>query len=526
MVVRFNIPTLTVVALSCITLLFNSCQMSGFESIASLGQNSCTSKNMSYAPSSPFTYSKLNLGQAQGAQKISILTVGQKFVALANNNCMKSTGAQKLTNSFSMQQGFAKRAQSNFSYQAYSFSLGNEQTVAELEARLNSDNCIIGVSPNRTYRRLALPSYINDPLTGQQAHLNAIDGDNGYLLLYDAMGGLSRMSSVDDVVVAVLDSGVDYNHQDLSANMWSHPDGFGVDALTLGDLDPATNDYDPIDIDGHGTHVAGIVAAAGGNGVGGAGVMPFGAKIMAVRVFYIVVENGVALLTSDTTTIANGIIWSTMMGADVINLSLGTPGDDPVLRQTIEDVVTEGVFIAAAAGNADDNNPAQSLTDDGFTVYPAHYGHEINGMMAVGSVDTVGLVRSSFSHWGTTHVEISAPGAEQSQVGEIEGIYSTVPGNNYLDMPGTSMASPHIAAAAAIVKSWGRQVAQQEFTAAQIEQIITDSAVRVPALAAFFKDGKTLNLNTLALALRAQYPPSSAPGESSPPERTLASNCD
>jgi hypothetical protein len=210
-------------------------------------------------------------------------------------------------------------------------------------------------------------------------------------------------------VVAVIDTGVDYNHPELAGR------------VILG-MDFYNGDEDPTDDHGHGTHVGGIIAAAGNNGMGSAGVADQ-AKILAIKV-----------LGAD----GYGSTWNVVQGiyaaADhpdvrVINLSLSTMIGTWSLADAIEYAISNGKLVVAAAGNNNANDDYH---------FPARWAEGWGGLVAVAANDQYGC-KASFSNYGHW-VSISAPGV---------GILSTLPGNLYGSWSGTSMATPFVAGAAA-----------------------------------------------------------------------------
>ncbi|MBN1681203.1 MAG: S8 family serine peptidase [Anaerolineae bacterium] len=218
-----------------------------------------------------------------------------------------------------------------------------------------------------------------------------------------------------EAVIAVLDTGVDLNHQDLN------------DKLLPG-YDFVDNRPNPQDSAGHGTHVAGIAAAESNNDQGVAGVSWL-SSILPVRI--------VGPYGASSVDIADGIIYATDHGAKVINLSLGGPGWVKIERDAVNYAAARGVVVVAAAGNEDWSVPS----------YPASYDHVIS-VASMGENNTV----SWFSNYGP-YVDIAAPG---------EYIYSTIRNNRYGDMSGTSMASPQVAGVAALVWASGHAVTVDE----------------------------------------------------------------
>lgn len=246
-------------------------------------------------------------------------------------------------------------------------------------------------------------------------------------------------------VVAVIDTGVDYTHKDLADNIWVNEGeipGNGIDDDGNGYVDDVygvdfvEGDSDPMDEHGHGTHVAGIIAMTPGNG-GGVGVA-YGAKIMCVRAGQ---ANG-SFASSD---IAKAIKYATDNGADVINMSFGGTGRSYLVESALQDAFPSCVLVAAA-GN--DGLPTNDATLAGYLftedIYPAGYKYVL-GVMATDNNKSL----ASFSNWDFAEgsgceYEMAAPGVN---------IYSTLPGNRYAYWSGTSMATPNIAAAAAILRS-------------------------------------------------------------------------
>lgn len=246
-------------------------------------------------------------------------------------------------------------------------------------------------------------------------------------------------------VVAVIDTGVDYTHKDLADNIWVNEGeipGNGIDDDSNGYVDDVhgvdfvDGDCDPMDEHGHGTHVAGIIAMTPGNG-GGVGVA-YGAKIMCVRAGQ---ANG-SFASSD---IAKAIKYAADNGADVINMSFGGTGRSYLVESALQDAFPSCVLVAAA-GN--DGLPTTDAINAGYfnteDIYPAGYKYVL-GVMATDNNKSL----ASFSNWDylegqNCEYEMAVPGVN---------IYSTLPGNRYACWSGTSMATPNVAAAAAILRS-------------------------------------------------------------------------
>lgn len=215
------------------------------------------------------------------------------------------------------------------------------------------------------------------------------------------------ISSGSGVKVAVLDTGVQANHPDLTGKV-------------ILQKDFAYNDNVADDVAGHGTHVCGTIAATTNNGIGVAS-LGFGTQIIAGKVLN---NSGSGTLAK----IANGITWAADNGAKVINMSLGGTSGSTALQNAVNYAWNKGVVVVAAAGNS--NTTAAN--------YPAYYTNAI----AVAATDQ-NDARASFSNYGSW-VDIAAPGVD---------VGSTYINSQYVYMSGTSMASPHVSALAALVWS-------------------------------------------------------------------------
>ncbi|MEJ1932727.1 CARDB domain-containing protein, partial [Nostoc sp. NIES-2111] len=262
------------------------------------------------------------------------------------------------------------------------------------------------------------------------------------------------------VVVAVVDTGIDYNHPDLSPNIWKNTkeiSGNGIDDDGNGYIDDVygwnfvSNNNNPLDlVQGHGTHVAGTIAAVK-NSFGVTGIA-YNAKVMAVKVLND--EEG----SGSNIAIANGIRYAANNGARVINLSLGGSSPQSEILSAIQYAVNKGVIIVSAAGNEGESAPG----------YPARYANQYG--LAVGAVNYNRTLTDFSNRAGTTPLAyVTAPGAYSDYFGI--GIYSTYPGNQYEDLPGTSMAAPHVAGVVALMLS-----AKSSLTDAQVRQILTSTA--------------------------------------------------
>ncbi|WP_245153567.1 S8 family serine peptidase [Chlorobaculum sp. 24CR] len=262
----------------------------------------------------------------------------------------------------------------------------------------------------------------------------------------------------EGIIVAVIDSGVLYTHSDLAGKIWSNSGeiaGDGIDNDGNGYVDDIYG-YDFVNYDGyalddygHGTHVAGIIAGLD-NGTGVTGVA-YDATIMPVKVLG---SSG----SGSFTAVANGIIYAVDNGADVINLSLGAYGAySSSVTSAISYALDHGVMVCMASGNDSQSSPT----------YPAILAETLGGI-AVGAVNSSNTVASFSNDAGGTdpYDFVVAPGVS---------IYSTYSNGGYASMSGTSMATPYVAGAAALLLSAEADFAS-EWTLEQLENILATSA--------------------------------------------------
>lgn len=269
-----------------------------------------------------------------------------------------------------------------------------------------------------------------------------------------------------DVVVAIVDTGVDLKHPDLKDKLLP-----GFDMVNVADVSPengcvwegdfATRDNNPDDENGHGTHCAGIAAGIPDNGQGIAGVA-WNCKILPVRVLANIrcTERGKSYVSGSGvfSDIADGIIWAADHGASVISLSLGgyvenTEPEPEPLKSALDYALAKGCVIAAAMGNDGAN-----LDDESVYNYPSKY----DKLIAVGAVSKNGK-KADFSNFGD-YKQVMAPGV---------GILSTYFGSRYESLDGTSMATPFVAGLAALIKS-----VNPHLTPAEVIDIIRQTSTR------------------------------------------------
>ncbi len=290
--------------------------------------------------------------------------------------------------------------------------------------------------------------YTNDPMLGSLWGLN-----NGNDIDVDAPEAWEVDPGSPGTIVAVVDSGLDRAHPDLNGRVWVNrgeianngrdDDGNGyVDDVNGWNFLNRNNDLR--DLDGHGTHVAGTIAATASNSLGVVGVAP-GVLIMPLK---FIGSNGEGSITDAV----SAIYYAVNNGARVINASWGSPDDSKALDDAIAFANTNGVVFVTAAGNESANN-------DVVASYPPSI--RLPNVLSVAAVDRDGNL-ADFSNYGPGTVDIAAPGVD---------ILSTIPGGGYASKSGTSMATPHVSAVVALVAD-----RNPRFTAAQLVERVRVSA--------------------------------------------------
>lgn len=343
--------------------------------------------------------------------------------------------------------------------------------VIALEKELKSNKSISKIERNYFAGKRALPkverfkandpifnfSSFNDPKVGRV--WSFLDSeDNGVSVDKAYMSPLSQ--DKEEIIVAVVDTGVDYNHEDLKDVMWVNKNeipGNGIDDDNNGyiddiyGIDPLDNDTDPMASHAHGTHVAGTIAATQNNNIGIAGIAST-VKIMAIRT---VPDNA----DETDADIVESFLYAAKHGARLINCSFGKTHNEGgmIVNETIDHIgETYGALVFAAAGNDYQQDIDRNLK------YPASFPSD--HMIVVASTTKRGSL-SSFSNIGKKSVDIAAPGSS---------IYSTLPGNGYGNMSGTSMATPTSVGVAAEILSHFPAL-----TGKQLKSVLIDSVTKV-----------------------------------------------
>ncbi len=403
-------------------------------------------------------FKKINRQDRWAAQEDLILPAGSKLLAVVDNTCEASGEMSDAVKG-------SENAQNHIRRQAASISLPKEISLSELSKMADSDPCVVEIANDGVMKATAVS---NDTHYSKQLQLTSIQSSAANDIFLSA-GALAQ-----EVVIAIIDTGVQLNHPDLQANLWVN--GAGKNGYNF-----VANNTNPNDDNGHGTHCAGLAAAVTNNNAGIAGVMPTKAKIMAIKVLD---GDGGGSIAS----IINGIYYAIENKADVISMSLGGNTTSAALRKAVVDATAAGIVVFAAAGN-NGADLAKALE------YPAAYAKDIQGFISVASIDSQTKTLSSFSNYNKDYVEMAAPGSN--------GILSTYL-DGYAFLEGTSMATPILAGAGLATVSWLKSHGYA-ITAANVETIMKAGAETNTALANFVQGSRSLNMLTLASALKANY---------------------
>jgi subtilisin family serine protease len=314
----------------------------------------------------------------------------------------------------------------------------------------------------------------NDPMFNDQWALNN-DGKNGGKEKADinALLAWTKTKGNNNVVVAVLDSGVDYTHTDLITNIWTRPDRipqYKDDELgTINDLhgfNAADNAADPMDDNGHGTHCAGIIGAEGDNSEGIAGIN-WNVEIMPLKFM----GRGGFGTTKDAIEAINYAVQRKRDGVNVrvINASWGSTAYSKALEDAIRAAGEQGILFVAAAGNDSGNN-------DKRPHYPSNYN--LPNVISVAATDKNDML-TSFSNFGIKTVHIAAPGKD---------ILSTWLKDSYREASGTSMAAPQVVGVAALILS-----VEPKISVEKLRERILKSVDKMDSLNGKVENGGRLN---------------------------------
>lgn len=350
------------------------------------------------------------------------------------------------------------------------FAVQDGNLLQDIITRLKNSPHIKNVSPNHILKATAVP---NDPYYSSSGTWGQSYADLWGLKMIQAESAWDITTGDASLIVAVVDTGLDVTHEDIVKNLYTNAGetaGNGVDDDGNGYVDDVygynfDSDSDNVTDDhGHGTHVAGTIAAEGDNATGIAGVM-WSAQILPVKVLD---SSG----SGSTTDVANGIVYAADQGADIINLSLGGSGSD-TLETAIQYAYSLGIVIVAAAGNDE---------TDAATYYPAGYSEVIT---VASSTHEDAL--SSFSNYGPK-IDVAAPGGDGEDEEDFEnegrnilslradgtdmyGESDHIVDDTYYRARGTSMAAPHVVGVVGLILS-----EDPTLTVEEVRQVLRQSA--------------------------------------------------
>lgn len=328
-----------------------------------------------------------------------------------------------------------------------SFVLLDSSNKSDIES-LKSQAAVEYLEPNYIYSKFDLPTDSEFPKqwgllnNGKNSRSWLLPGKKGVDI--NAIKAWKITKGSAEVKIAVIDTGVDYNHEDLKNNIMINEaelNGLkGVDDDNNGYVDDiygydfANDDADPMDGHGHGTHCAGVIGAEH-NGIGIAGVNAH-VKILPIK---FLTNSGSGTLEGAL----KSIDYAVARGVQIMSNSWGGGERSEALFEAIQRAEAAGIIFIAAAGNSRSDNDAKPT-------YPANY--KVENVLSVGALNGRGK-RASFSNYGKKTVHVFAPG---------EKIYSTMPKNRYKKMSGTSMACPHVAGVAGLLLAYGPSLNYQE----------------------------------------------------------------
>jgi subtilisin family serine protease len=343
-----------------------------------------------------------------------------------------------------------------------SWTLPKGADVDQVLAALKADPDVLYAEPNYLHHTHATP---NDPSFGQLWGLHNTGQSGGVADAdIDAPEAWDTSTGGTEVVVGVVDTGIDWTHPDLAGNMWTNPGeiaGNGVDDDGNGYVDDVhgwnaiTGTGNAMDDNDHGSHCAGTIGGSGNNGVGVAGVN-WNVRLMALKFL----SGSGSGTTADAIEAINYAVAQKNRGVNVrvLSNSWGGGGFSQALLDSINAANAADILFVAAAGNSSSNN-------DVSPHYPSSY--DAPNVLAVAATTRTDAM-ASFSSYGATSVDLGAPGAE---------ILSTTPGNTYQTFSGTSMATPHVSGAAALMLS-----VNGTLTTAEVKSYLMQSVDPIPAL--------------------------------------------
>ena len=387
----------------------------------------------------------------------SVLTTQQQSVAPYREHELlvrfRAGTSELVKDTISAAQGARRKKQlrGESGFERLELRTGHDVRTAALELLLNSQ--IEFAEPNFLISKEDFQP--NDPQLNAQWSLRNT-GQNGgqYGSDINATAAWQTTTGSSATVIAVIDTGIDFTHPDLTNNQWTNP---SADSGDLHGWDFITNSGEIKDEQGHGTAVAGIIAAEGNNSLGITGVM-WRASLMSLRVLD---NTG----TGDVGDAVEAIDYAVAHGAHVINLSWGTNGESVALQDAIERAIRSNVIVVCSAGNG-------SSDLDAMPYYPASF--KLRNLISVSATDNSDQL-ASWSNWGARSVILAAPGTN---------ILTTQRGGGYWNVSGTSAAAPIVAGIAGLLRT-----VRPQGPVTLIAKAITDNVRQTASLAGKVSSG-------------------------------------
>ena len=375
--------------------------------------------------------------------------------------------------------------------------LGSGRTVEQAIQEYQRETNVAYAEPNYIVHTLSGP---NDPLYSEQWGLSNVGqtvlgktGKAGADIRAEPAWAVTTGST--SIVVGVVDTGVDYTHSDLAANIWSNPSGISGCAAGTHGYNAITGTCDPKDDHNHGTHVSGSIGAVGNNATGVAGVN-WTTQIMGLKFM----DSDGSGTVSDAIAAIDFAITAKRAGINVrvLNNSWGGSGYSQALLEEITKAGDNGILFVAAAGNDAANMNSRPS-------YPCSY--TAANLICVAATDQSDNL-ASFSNYGSIYVHLGAPGVN---------ILSTIGGGGYAYYSGTSMATPHVTGAAALILS---APGQGSLTVAQLKNVILNNVDSVSSLAGKTVTGGRLNVCKAIPGCSDTSKPTATPTRTSTPTAT------
>ena len=375
--------------------------------------------------------------------------------------------------------------------ETFNFEVFQTPAESDLDALIESlagTEGIQSIQKNYVYKLASSASPNDLSLPNQWAVENTGQNVNGATGTDDADVDLAeaweQQDNANGIRVAVLDSGAQVDHEDLAGNIVAQKD--------IVDESDSVTDVDTTN--GHGTHVAGIIGAVGNNAIGIAGV----AQDVGLMIANVFQETADGSLGATTTDVIAGIEWAAENHAQIINMSLGMTDEDTLLEETIESY-TNILFVAASGNGDEDGNGINQDSSGAVKIYPASF--DSANILSVAATDQNDAL-ASFSNYGTTSVDVAAPGVN---------IYSTLPGDDYGYLNGTSMAAPLVAGIAALMLA-----EDPSLSVADLKNILIDTSDSISDLNNSTVSGGRVNANAALTSVNDQNKVKFAAADDSP----------